>query len=248
LARLTSDTLYGIHYLSTQECQQRLGRYSENIVILGHLIDKSAENITAEQVAEATGHLAGDIVFGMGAPAVATFIKEIDALGKISNEAKVIARAIKSVAEEHPAYATAEGIVLKMGKEVKDVSSKVTSSTHKPVTKDITKSAGHIMRENGKAFEDFLVKELGGTGSFKFGGREFDGAVGNIWYEAKSGGYWEGLLNSEQKLSRFKTTSCDCLKKAKDNGAVFEIYSNTPIPQTIKEWLTKKEIRFIEFL
>jgi hypothetical protein len=125
LARLTSDTTYGLHYLSTQEGQQRVDKYCENIVILGHVIDKSAENITAEQVADATGQILGDIVFAMGAPAVATFVKEIDVLGKVSNEAKVIARGIKSIAEEHPAYVTAEGVVLKMAHEIKDVGNKV---------------------------------------------------------------------------------------------------------------------------
>ena len=103
------------------------------------------------------------------------------------------------------------------------------------------------MQENGKAFEDFLVKKLGGRGSFKVI-REFDGAVGNVWYEAKSGQYWEGLLASEEKLARFKTTTGDCLRIAKDNGALFEVHSNSPIPQSIKDWLTTKQIPFTEWL
>lgn len=120
-------------------------------------------------------------------------------------------------------------------------------SGKKPATEVVKKSAGHIMRENGKAFEDFLVQRLGGTGSFKVV-REFDGAVGNVWYEAKSGGYWDMLLTSEEKLSRFKTTTCDCLRIAKDHGASFEIHSNSPIPQSIKKWLKVKQVPFTEWL
>ena len=38
----------------------------------------------------------------------------------------------------------------------------------------------------------------------------------------------------------------DRLKIAKENGAT--LFSNTPIPQSIKAWLTKKGIPFTEFL
>ena len=197
--RFTADTMYGLHYLSTQECQQRIGRYCENIVILGHVIDKSAETVTAKDVSGAVGHILGDIFSAKIISTAATFLRQIDALGKMSQEAKAIAQGIKTAIEDHPAYATAEGIVLKMGNEIKGVSSKLSN----PKNKALAKSGGQIMQENGKAFEDFLVKKLGGKGSFKAGGREFDGVVRNIWYEAKSGNYWERLLESEQKLNKF---------------------------------------------
>lgn len=35
---------------------------------------------------------------------------------------------------------------------------------------------------------------------------------------------------------------------ANDHGATFEIFSNTPIPQTIKDWLTEKGMPFTEML
>jgi len=30
-------------------------------------------------------------------------------------------------------------------------------------------------------------------------------------------------------------------KIAKENGATYELFSNTPIPDNVKKWLTKKE-------
>lgn len=38
------------------------------------------------------------------------------------------------------------------------------------------------------------------------------------------------------------------LKIAKDSGATYELFSNTPIPQHVKDWLTKKGIKFTEYL
>lgn len=120
-------------------------------------------------------------------------------------------------------------------------------SGKKPATEVVKKSAGHIMRENGKAFEDFLVQKLGGTGSFKVI-REFDGAVGNVWYEAKSGGYWDMLLASKDQLESFKSGMGHRLKITKENGKIFQLHSNTPIPQEIKEWLAQKNISYVEWL
>lgn len=177
-----------------------------------------------------------------------TYLKQINAFGEICNEAKLIVQGLRNAVKEQPILAAAEGITLKMSNDAKNIGRKSVNSETELIAKEIQKSGGHIMRENGKAFEDFLVKKLGGQGSFRTGGREFDGAVGNIWYEAKSGAYWEGLLASEEKLSKFKSTACHCLKIAKDHGAAFEIHSNKPIPQSIKDWLTKKQIPFTEWL
>ncbi len=33
-----------------------------------------------------------------------------------------------------------------------------------------------------------------------------------------------------------------------ENGATYEIFSNTPIPDSIKEWLRNKDIPFTEIL
>ena len=110
-----------MYYLSSQEGQQRIRVYSENIVAFGKVTDQLCDSLTTEQTAQAIGTLAGDMAFGKGAPAIATLLKEIDALGKISHEAKIVGQGIRSVLKEHPAYANAEGIALKMSSEIKDV-------------------------------------------------------------------------------------------------------------------------------
>ena len=40
----------------------------------------------------------------------------------------------------------------------------------------------------------------------------------------------------------------DVLQIAREHGATFELFSNTPIPESIKEWLTQKGIPFTEIL
>jgi len=37
-------------------------------------------------------------------------------------------------------------------------------------------------------------------------------------------------------------------KIAKENGATYELFSNTPIPGNVKKWLTKKGMPFTEIL
>ena len=113
------------------------------------------------------------------------------------------------------------------------------------------KVQGRAINERGQAFEDQLQKQFGGRGRFTAKSptesREFDGAVGNIWYEAKSGEFWNKLLESPKKLDDFKADMGRGLKVANANGASYEMYSNTPIPQIIKEWLTRKGIKYTEW-
>lgn len=51
-----------------------------------------------------------------------------------------------------------------------------------------------------------------------------------------------------EMLDKFKSDMGDKLKIANENGASYELFSNTPIPEMIKKWLTKKGIPFTEFL
>ena len=89
--------------------------------------------------------------------------------------------------------------------------------------------------------EDWLVKFHGGNGSFKMGGREFDGAITiNRWYEAKSGNFWRDHTSTPQKFAKFKSDMGDRLKIATENGATYELHSNTPIPKDVKEFLKCK--------
>lgn len=80
----------------------------------------------------------------------------------------------------------------------------------------------------GRDFEIFLAKQLGGRDSFKVDGREFDGAAGSRWYEAKSGEYWDMVMSNERNLNNFKSDMGDRMAIARKNNATYELHSNTP--------------------
>ena len=56
------------------------------------------------------------------------------------------------------------------------------------------------------------------------------------------------LENDPNKLAKFKSDMGDRLRIARENGATYELFSNTPIPDSIKRWLTKKGIKYTELL
>jgi hypothetical protein len=57
------------------------------------------------------------------------------------------------------------------------------------------------------------------------------------------------IMENPKKLELFKSSMGDRLKIAKDNGATYELFSNSPIPQEIKDWLVnKKGIPYTELL
>ena len=56
------------------------------------------------------------------------------------------------------------------------------------------------------------------------------------------------LENDSSKLAKFKSDMGHRLAIAKENGATYELFSNTPIPESIKKWLEKKEIAYTELL
>lgn len=98
----------------------------------------------------------------------------------------------------------------------------------------------------GHDFEDYLTTLLEGSGSFREGGREFDGKVENRWWEAKSGHYWLHTKNNPRALVHFKSSMGQRLRLAKDNEATLELFSNTAIPDDIRNWLIKKKIPYTE--
>jgi ribosomal protein L9 len=98
----------------------------------------------------------------------------------------------------------------------------------------------------GKKFEAWLHSSYGGIESFSKGGREFDGAFGNRWYEAKSGNYWRDVTSKPRKLEKFRSDMGDRKRIANENGGTYELHSNTPIPKDIKNWLNKKGISTYE--
>ena len=119
---------------------------------------------------------------------------------------------------------------------------------HAQIEKEIKKLSRGPSGLIRKEFEDWLVKFHGGNGSFKMGGREFDGAITiNRWYEAKSGNFWRDHTSTPQKFEKFKSDMGDRLKIATKNGATYELHSNTPIPKHVKEFLNKKGIKYFEY-
>ena len=99
---------------------------------------------------------------------------------------------------------------------------------------------------NGKDFEDWLHSSYGGSKSFSKCGREFDGAFGNRWYEAKSGNYWRDVTSKSRGLEKFKSDMGARKRIANENGGTYKLHSNTPIPKDIKDWLDKKGISSYE--
>ena len=105
----------------------------------------------------------------------------------------------------------------------------------------------------GNKFEDYLTNSLHGEGLFKTripttGIREFDGKLGNVWWEAKSGNFWTKCTSTEKGFGDFRGLMGERKKIADGHGATLEVFSNTPIPDVVKEWLTEKGIPFTEIL
>jgi hypothetical protein len=100
----------------------------------------------------------------------------------------------------------------------------------------------------GEAFENYLTKNIGGSGKIKIKGREVDGGTATKWWEAKSGNYWNRFLGDEQTRANFFSSMPHYKKLANESGATFEVFSNTAIPQEVKDWLTQKGIPYTEIL
>jgi len=103
----------------------------------------------------------------------------------------------------------------------------------------------------GKDYEDFLSKNLkGGTKGFSSGGRDFDGSYldRKIWYEAKSGNYWRDQTGTVEGFNKFKSDMGDRLRIAKENGVEYQLFSNSKIPDKVKQFLDKKGIKYFETL
>jgi hypothetical protein len=99
----------------------------------------------------------------------------------------------------------------------------------------------------GADFEKWLHTEMKAGGTFKVGGREFDGAIGSRWIEAKSGRYWTDHAQPGAGFEKFKSDIGSKLRIAAENNATLEVHSNTPIPQHVQDWLTKKGVSFFEY-
>jgi len=98
----------------------------------------------------------------------------------------------------------------------------------------------------GAVFEDWLRVNLGGHGNFKSGGREFDGAYGNTWYEAKSGDALKSVVSDPVKLGKFQSDLISHQTEAQRRGKTFELHVNRPVPTELRPWLAEKTVKVIE--
>ncbi|GHF17645.1 hypothetical protein GCM10014715_85860 [Streptomyces spiralis] len=113
-------------------------------------------------------------------------------------------------------------------------------------------SRGRIQQLSGDAYEMDLMKRLGGKPGadgkpgFKEGKRQFDGAYTpegasrEIWYEAKSGTYWDRLNSNPAEMLTFKSKLGESRAIATENGKDFQVISENPIPENIQKYFVKK--------
>jgi hypothetical protein len=100
----------------------------------------------------------------------------------------------------------------------------------------------------GRPYELKLMEELGGTDGFSVGGRQFDGKFEldgrSVWYEAKSGAALKKAADEPKLLEKFKSTTGQQAKIARENDADFKLYSENPIPDSVTSWLDRKGISY----
>lgn len=121
-ARFACDLQLGELYLSPEEYAQRCSQFVQILEPLDY--------ITANHVAKFCGHVLGTYCAPWALAKVYNGLSKIDAIGKISEEAKIIVRGIQTILEEQPAFATAEGLILKMDNSLGDIK-KVLNTTDK---------------------------------------------------------------------------------------------------------------------
>jgi len=54
--------------------------------------------------------------------------------------------------------------------------------------------------------------------------------------------------HGKKTLSKFYSSMGDGKQIAQSHGATYELFSNTPIPSTLKAWMDKKGIKYTELL
>ncbi len=107
-------------------------------------------------------------------------------------------------------------------------------------TNGSNQSSGNLSNQIGEDFEKLLVDKFGGTGGFNSGGKQFDGAFEDVWYEAKAGNFWSnvGLKNIDKWKSQFG----HYLSIAKANGKRYHVYSQNEIPQIFKDYFRNVQV------
>jgi hypothetical protein len=143
-ADFTSDLTVGKLYLSPEEYKQRTDTFCKMIEPL--------QGVSAEHCFEFIGQLTADILFMNGLGCSYTFLKEIDALGKIGGSAARVARIFKNGFDTHlannPIMVTAEGVTIKMseamhnlhgsgGKNIINSSKALLESVYAPIAANL---------------------------------------------------------------------------------------------------------------
>ena len=101
----------------------------------------------------------------------------------------------------------------------------------------------------GVDFERWLRAMFGGDPPFSRSGRQFDGSFpGGRWHEEQSGRFWIDNCQPGPQFDRLKSTTKQQQAIASSNRAQFELHSNSPIPQYVKDWLRSRGIPFFEHL
>jgi hypothetical protein len=236
-----NSTLNQIKTMSLDKCLEK-GVELGTTMILDALVLQALASV-AGKARSALVQVAVDVV---KSPAAQEYVIEVAGVGKIALEEGpgVAKKAIEVIKSNPDIIKTEAGVV--------GVVRGVVENNVKQGPEELSNKGFAFFKKGGrgligKEFEDFLFQKLGGKGSFKVKSREFDGAIGNVWYEAKSGQYWDMLQSSQSKLNKFKSDMGNRLHIACENGATYELHSNTPIPPNIKNWLVKKNIKFTEW-
>ncbi|MFJ7963026.1 RHS repeat-associated core domain-containing protein [Streptomyces sp. NPDC096324] len=113
-------------------------------------------------------------------------------------------------------------------------------------------SRGRLQQLSGDAYEVSLMERFGGKAGpdgkpgFKVGKRQFDGrytpegSPREVWYEAKSGEYWDRLNRDPDEMLTFKSKLGESRKIAAENSADFRVISENPVPQNMQDYFNKK--------
>jgi hypothetical protein len=97
---------------------------------------------------------------------------------------------------------------------------------------------------NGPGYEEWIVKNIGGEGSFKLQGTQFDNKLGNVLMEAKSYS-WENMTQSSKMFSEFQNQIGRGYSIATQNGYSYLLRMLNQPPQYVIDWLEKKGIPYI---
>ena len=86
---------------------------------------KPLQGVTAEHCVDFVAQVTADVIFFKGLGNAYTFLKEIDALGKLGESASAVARTFKKGFDTHladnPILVTTEGVALQMSNDLKNV-------------------------------------------------------------------------------------------------------------------------------